>query len=266
MYIYGPTIQKQHHKKLIKNSLALSYATQIPFKLKKSILMKTLHKKILLFGLVLLIAVTLHSVSDYITLENFKTHREQLLGTVQSHYVVSMLLYTLMYVFITLFSLPIAAPLTLIGGFLFGAIPATLATNIGATTGATIVFLIFRYFFGNTIQKKYHAQLITFNANVEQYGSNYLLLARLIVFIPFFLVNICAGLTNIPLATFIWTTSLGIIPGSFVYAYAGKQISMINSLSDVFSWPVILAFLLLISLGLISIIVKSYLIHRKIKQ
>lgn len=228
--------------------------------------MKKWYKKILLFGLIILLAIALHSISDYITLENFKAHREQLLNTVQSHYLLSILLYIALYILVTTFSLPIAGPLTLIGGFLFGTLSAVLVTNIGATIGATIVFLIFRYFFGKTIQKKYHAQLVAFNTNIERYGTNYLLLARLIVFIPFFLVNMCAGLTNIRLTTFIWTTSLGIIPGSFVYAYAGKQIGIINNLSDIFSFPVILAFTLLIALALTSIIVKSYVIQRNIIQ
>lgn len=230
--------------------------------------MKTPYKHLLIFGLILLMAIALHAagITNYINLETLKAHRQQLLATVQNHYLPSVLLYILLYVLVTAFSLPITAPLTLVGGFLFGALNATLATNVGATLGATVTFLMFRYFFGNTIQKKYHAQLITFNANIEHYGANYLLLARLIVFIPFFLVNICAGLTNIPLATFIWTTSLGIIPGSFVYAYAGKQIGTINALSDVFSAPVIIAFSLLIALGMISILVKKYLIQRNVLQ
>lgn len=230
--------------------------------------MKKQYTHLLLFGLIILIGIALHvaGLTDYINLENFKAHRQQLLTTVQNHYLLSMLVYILLYILITTFSLPIAAPLTLIGGFLFGALAATLATNIGATLGATFTFLIFRYFFGNTIQKKYHTQLIAFNANVKHYGANYLLLARLIVFIPFFLVNICAGLTNIPLITFIWTTSLGIIPGSFVYAYAGKQIGTITTLSDIYSFSVIIAFTLLIALGVISILVKKYLIQHKIIQ
>jgi uncharacterized membrane protein YdjX (TVP38/TMEM64 family) len=230
--------------------------------------MKKQYNHLLFFGLIILVGIALHvaGITEHINLETLKAHRQQLLATVQNHYVPSVLLYILLYILITTFSLPIAAPLTLVGGFLFGALAATLATNIGATMGATLTFLMFRYLFGNTIQKKYHTQLIAFNANIEQYGANYLLLARLIVFIPFFLVNICAGLTNIPLTTFIWTTSLGIIPGSCVYAYAGKQIGTINALSDVFSWPVVLAFSLLIALSVISILIKNYLIKHRIIQ
>jgi len=53
-------------------------------------------------------------------------------------------------------------------------------------------------------------------------GHLYLLTLRLMPVFPFFLINILTGLINIPLRTFIWTTSLGIIPGSLVYAFAGS--------------------------------------------
>jgi len=200
----------------------------------------------------------LSGVMHYLNFESLKNHREPLLSVVKTNYWTATLLYILLYILITALSLPVAAPMTLIGGFLFGIIPATIYTNISVTIGATITFLIFKHYLGDTVQKKYASQLAAFNTSIEHYGAHYLLLARLTIFINFFLVNIFAGLTRIPIITFIWTTSLGIIPGSLVYAYAGSQISTINRLSDVFSVPVIAAFSILIALGLISLLMKKY--------
>jgi uncharacterized membrane protein YdjX (TVP38/TMEM64 family) len=222
------------------------------------------YKKILLLGLIVFVGSIFYALSaDFFTLEYFKMHRQQLLMFVENHYISSLILYILFYILVTTAALPISTLTTLIGGFLFGPFMATLATNIGATTGGTFIFLLVRYFFGESIQKKYHDQLSTFNVRVNKYGANYLLFARLLVFIPFFIVNICAGLTKIPLSTFIWTTSLGIIPGSFVYAYAGKQIGSIAHLSDIFSGRVIMAFALLITLSAASILVKKYVLAHK---
>jgi len=217
----------------------------------------------LAFIIVIALAVRFSSATDYLTFEHLKANREYLLTLVQAQYLICGALYTITYILVVALSLPVAAPLTLIGGFLFGVIGATLLANIGATIGATIVFFIVRNSLGSSIQEKYRTQLATFNANVEQYGTNYLLLARLVLFFPFFLVNILAGLTRIPITSFIWTTSLGIIPGTAVFAYAGKEIGTINALSDIFSWRVMITFGMLIALALISILVKKIFVKQK---
>lgn len=196
-------------------------------------------------------------IENYINLETLKENREYLLNFVCNNYWASVFTYISIYILVVTLSFFIATPLTLIGGFLFGVWPGVIYTNIGATIGAIFTFLLFRYLLGSVIQKKYYNDLIKFNKNIELYGTNYLLIARFTVFIPFFLINIFAAFTKIPLKTFIWTTSLGIIPGSIVYAYAGKEIIGISSIKDIFSVNVILAFLLLILFGFISILIKK---------
>ena len=201
-------------------------------------------------------------LTEYINLETLKNNRLKLFAIIESHYVSSILLYIFIHILTTTFLVPVTIPLTLIGGFLFGTIGATLATTIGATIGATLTFLMFRYVLGNAVQKKYHSRLAAFNKNIEHYGAHYILIANLLL-VPFFIVNIGASLTKIPITTFMWTTSLGIIPGSFVYAYAGKQISTINELSDLFSLPIIMVFALLITISIISIFIKNYRVKNK---
>ena len=71
-------------------------------------------------------------------------------------------------------------------------------------------------------------------------------------------MNFLAGLTKVDFKTFVITTSLGIIPGSFVFTYAGSQLSSINALSDIFSKEILSAFLLLGFLTLIPVIVKKF--------
>jgi uncharacterized membrane protein YdjX (TVP38/TMEM64 family) len=50
-------------------------------------------------------------------------------------------------------------------------------------------------------------------------------------------------------------TAIGIIPGSFVYAYAGRQLGTINSLKEIASPNVLLAFTLL---GLLALVPTLY--------
>lgn len=227
--------------------------------------MKKNYKKfIALLSIVfIIIFVRFLNVHQYLNLEMLKANREYLLIIVHNHYWLSVFIYLILYISIVILSLPLAAPLTMISGFLFGTIAGVLYTNIGATIGASLTFLIFRYFLGDFIQETYADALEAFNKNLELYGIYYLLIVRFIAFIPFFIVNILASLTKIRLKEFIWTTSLGIIPGSIVYVYAGKHIGKINSLSDVFSFDLVVAFLALILLGIFPMLIKNIKITTK---
>ena len=134
----------------------------------------------------------------------------------------------------------------------------TLFVNIGATIGAGFAFLFARYIIGAKLQEKYSTQLEKFNKELTENKYQYLFSLRFLPIFPFFLVNFLAGLTKVDFKTFIITTSLGIIPGSFVYTYAGSQLSSINALSDIFSKEILSAFLLLGFLTLVPVIVKKF--------
>jgi uncharacterized membrane protein YdjX (TVP38/TMEM64 family) len=153
--------------------------------------------------------------------------------------------------------LPTIAILLIAGGFLFDVFPTCIYTNIGCTLGGTITFLMARYFFGKKIQIKYQTKLERFNNNFKKNGPSYLLAIRFIPVLPFFLPNLFAGLTNISIFNFIWTTSVGLVPASIVYAFAGKQLNLITQPSDIISLKILVAFACLILLSIIPILVKG---------
>ena len=80
---------------------------------------------------------------------------------------------------------------------------------------------------------------------------------RLIPLFPFFVVNLVSGLTRISVGTYVAATAIGIIPGSFVYAYAGRQLGTINSLKEIASPNVLAAFVLLGLLAMVPIAYKK---------
>jgi uncharacterized membrane protein YdjX (TVP38/TMEM64 family) len=101
--------------------------------------------------------------------------------------------------------------LTLAAGAVFGALTGTVYVNIGATVGATLAFLVARYLFRDFIQTKFGTRIEKINTELETRGFNYLLFLRLVPLFPFFLINLGAGLTRIPLRTFFLGTMIGII-------------------------------------------------------
>ena len=206
--------------------------------------MTTQNKKLILFvALVVGVAALRFSmIGELLTLDNVRRSRDLLASTARDHPLVSALSYIASYVLVAGLSIPGAALLTMAGGVVFGTIAAAVYVNIGATLGATLAFLVARYLAGEWVQAKYRDKLEGFNRDLERNASSYLLGLRLAPVFPFFLINILSGLTRVPLGTFVWTTAVGIIPGSLLYSYAGRQLGSINSVQEVFSWRVIVAF------------------------
>lgn len=219
--------------------------------------MKSLYTKVLIGFIVSACIIYLHvsGILHYLTLDYIKLQRLWLQEFVTHHYGLSVIFFISLYILVITFALPVAAVLTVAGGFLFGGFIGAIYTNIGATIGAICSFLIIRYLAGNDIQEKYHHQVQPFNDNLRKYGSTYLLIVRFIGLIPFFLINIIASLTTISLWTFTWTTSVGIFPGSFVYSYAGHNIMNLSSLSDIISWHNAVLMLMLTLFAIVPLMV-----------
>ncbi|GIW55680.1 MAG: hypothetical protein KatS3mg082_2084 [Nitrospiraceae bacterium] len=114
--------------------------------------------------------------------------------------------------------------------------------NIGATTGATLAFLAARYLLRDWVEQKFGSRLRPIQDGFAKNAFSYLVTLRLIPLFPFFLVNMVSGLTRISVSAYVAATAIGIIPGSFVYAYAGRQLGTINSLKEIASPNVLLAF------------------------
>ncbi len=180
----------------------------------------------------------------YLDFAHVSAQREALRNYVAAHYWVSVAAFIALYM-TTAFFVPGAIVLNLVGGFLFGVLPAALYINAGATLGSALALLVSRHMLGDWIQERYGEQLKPLNRAIERYGVSYLLAVRIIPVLPFFTVNYLAGLTRIPLKTFLWTTSLGMFPGSLVYAYAGRQLGSINQPKDILSPRILAAFALL---------------------
>ena len=196
-------------------------------------------------------------VGQYFSLEALKANRDDLLAYTNANFTAAVILYVAVYVLQTAFSLPGGALMTLTGGFLFGSVLGTIFVNVGATTGATLAFLAARYVLRDWVEKKFGHRIEPIQAGFAQNAFSYLLTLRLIPAFPFFLVNLVSGLTRMPLGTYVIGTSIGIIPGSFVYAFAGRQLGSINSLAEIASPPVLMAFTFLGLLALVPVL------HRK---
>jgi uncharacterized membrane protein YdjX (TVP38/TMEM64 family) len=196
-------------------------------------------------------------LGQFLSLEALKQNRDQLRAFTEAHYASAVGLFILAYIVVTGLSLPGAVILTLAGGFLFGSVLGTLFVNLGATTGATLAFLAARYLLRDWVERKFGKWLGSLQQGFAENAFSYLMTLRLIPLFPFFAINLVSGLTRMNVGTYVAATALGIIPGSFVYAYAGRQLGTINSLKEIASPNVIGAFVLLGLLALVPTVYKK---------
>jgi uncharacterized membrane protein YdjX (TVP38/TMEM64 family) len=220
--------------------------------------MKHEKKRFILLGLLIFLVILLYILwfKDFLTFERLKAYRGDLYAFFRGHMVISVIGFIFIYIMVAGLSLPGSPVLTMAGAFVFGVFGAVVYVIIGATIGAVTAFSLSRYLVGDWVQARYKDKLTTFNEQVEQDGVYYLLTLRFMPLFPFTWINLFSGLTKMRLVTFLWTTSLGILPGTVVNAYAGSQLGRINSPEELFSPRVLIAFFLLSVFALMPVIVK----------
>lgn len=194
----------------------------------------------------------------FLTLTALKANHQTLVAYYAAHKVIMVAGFMLLYIVQTALSLPGAAILSLAAGAIFGALMGTVYANIAATIGATLAFLVTRYLLRDVIQDKFGGKLEGINRELETRGFNYLLFLRLVPVFPFFLINLAAGMTRLPLRTFFLATMLGIIPGGFVYVNAGASLATIDSLAGIASPRVLGSFALLGLFALVPVLYTKF--------
>lgn len=213
-------------------------------------------KKILILVFAI-IAVALFFYLDlgrYLTLVSLKANRQALIQYYAAHEASTVAGFMALYILQTALSLPGAAILSLAAGAIFGSLAGTFYAVVAATVGATLAFVVTRYLLRDLVLDKFGSKLEGLNRELETRGFNYLLFLRLVPLFPFFLINLAAGLTRLPLRVFVPGTLIGIIPGGFVFVNAGASLATIDSLSDVASPRVLGSFALLGLFALVPVI------------
>lgn len=160
----------------------------------------------------------------------------------QAHPFATWLAAFAIYVLVTALSLPLAVWLTLGIGALFGFWKGLVLVSFASSIGATLAFLASRWFFRDAVQRRFGHRLAAINRGMARDGAFFLFTLRLIVGMPFFLVNLLMGLTPISTRRFYLVSQAGMLAGTMVYVNAGTRLAEIDGLRGILSPPVILSF------------------------
>jgi uncharacterized membrane protein YdjX (TVP38/TMEM64 family) len=181
-----------------------------------------------------LAAIRASGVAENLSLATLARHREALTGFVAGHWALAALAYLGLYIAAVAFSVPGAVFLTLAGGFLFGAAAGTALTVLGATVGATAVFLLARTLFGEDALSRLGPRAEALAEAIRRNAASYLLVLRLVPLFPFFLVNLVPAFVGVRLPVYVVTTLIGILPGTAVFSLAGAGLGEVLALGGEF--------------------------------
>ena len=162
-----------------------------------------------------------------LSLESLVRHHAAIERIVAEHRASAFAAYVLLYITVVAFSIPGALVLTVTGGVVFGTLVGALGAIIGATVGGTIIFLIARGAVGEILVRRAGPTVNKLMAGFRQDAFCYLLFLRLVPLVPFWLVNLVPALAGVRPALFVAATALGIIPGSFVFAFFGSGLDTV---------------------------------------
>ncbi len=164
---------------------------------------------------------------DYLSFEALGRNREWLAAKVADFGLAAPLVFILVYAACTALSLPTGLLLSTLGGFLFGTLWGGFYNVVGATLGATLVFLAARTFLGDLLRGKAGSALQKLEAGFREDALSYMLVLRLVPLFPFWLVNLAPAFLGVRASVFMIGTFLGIIPGALVFASVGTGLGAI---------------------------------------
>ena len=203
----------------------------------------------------------------YLSLTFLAESSDALKAVVAGNPVLAPVAFFVAYALAVAFSIPAASVLTIFAGFLFGWLMAGIIVAFAATLGATMLFLAARSAFGNVLRRRVSGRAARLADGFEDNAFGYLLVLRLAPVFPFFVVNIAPALFNVTVRVYVAATFLGILPGTFAYAWLGQGVDSVleaaraagtePSVGDLVTPEITLAFVLLALVAAIPTIVRT---------
>lgn len=165
----------------------------------------------------------------YLSLDTLREHGGALRELAQEHYLLTLLALIVIFALATASVIPGVFFITITAGYLFGAWVGGIATAFAATLGALAVYGVARTALGESLRKKAEKSqgglLKKICEGVDRDTFSYVLAARLVVTVPFHLINLAAGVIAAPLRPYLGATFLGLLPAHLIYCWIGSGLS-----------------------------------------
>lgn len=167
--------------------------------------------------------------------------------------VLAPVIFIALYMIATVLALPGSA-LTIMAGAIFGSITGVIVVIIGATLGASLCFLIARYFARDSISRilEKNEKFQKLDSLTGKNGVIIVAITRLVPIFPFNLLNYGFGLTKVPFGVYVLWSAICMLPGTILYVVGTDAITIAIRDGEI-PWSLISVVFLI--LGILTIVV-----------
>ncbi len=200
--------------------------------------MHILHRRVLISLAVVLVIVSLGLLAgEYTSLQWLIERETRVRHAVVQRPVVAWVVGFVTYVCLSL--IPGTSGKSVVFGWIFGFWPAVLLVDCALTVAALVSFAVSRFVLRSFLEARYAIPLMHWRDRLQGNSAFYLLQLRM-MHTPFSVVNYGAGALNVvPVFTFWWTTQLGLLPGTMVFAFAGARLPTLSELATHGIWELL---------------------------
>ena len=171
-------------------------------------------------GLAALIAMAVMESPGRLLLINYSTIK----SFIADRHDLALALFFAAYVVTVALCLPANVIMALTAGALFGGWFGGLLSIAAATLGGTIGVIALRAGFAEPVARRASKRIEIILQALRRNAFVVMLFLRLIPIVPFFMVNVAAGISAIRLPVFALATAIGIAPIVFLYTFTAARL------------------------------------------
>lgn len=166
-----------------------------------------------------------------LSFEAVQANGEMLRVWVDRHWWLGLLILMAAFAALTASVTPGVFFLTILAGYLYGPWVGGVATSVAATVGALAVYWVGRTAARDSLRRWLERRGGIARAVCDRIDRDtfiYVLAARLVVSVPFHLINVAAGVVAAPLRPYLTATFLGILPAHLIYCWIGANLASLD--------------------------------------
>ena len=152
----------------------------------------------------------------------------------------------------------------MLAGFLFPLPIAVFISVLAETLGGAVLLKIVHTSLGHWLQERQSGRINNLTEKIQRNSWNYISILRLSIIFPSSLINIAAGVAQVPLKTYAMVTFISSLPAAFIYAYAGKSLATLIkpgqtvNFTSLFNTPTMITLILTILLIIAANLYQKY--------
>lgn len=205
----------------------------------------------------------LFDMDNWLSIDLLQQHSLWLGRWVNTHYVLSIVIYMLVYLLVVLLMLPIEFILMLLSGYFYGFWVGTVYVISVLMLAGILQYYLVRSVLGEMMSRVGARWVQALRGELNKNVFLSILVLRLLPIFPYWMINIVAALLNLPIRAYIWLTFIGVIPSSMVYVWLGRELEAALDQAHPIGWSFWLQPTVLFPLGLwSSLALIAWIYHR----